>query len=151
MSIIVWDRKSIAADRQGTTYGMRYAAQKLHRVLTVEGTMALACVGNEEAAHLLFAWYKAGCKKDEWPALVQSDKENNAYLIVATRKGCVVYQRQPVAIAVLDEFIAWGSGRDYAMGAMAKGATAREAVEIACRFDVSCGIGVDEIRFDDAR
>lgn len=40
-------------------------------------------------------------------------------------------------------FWAAGSGADYAMGAMAAGKDAKEAVEIACRFDINCGLGVD--------
>jgi ATP-dependent protease HslVU (ClpYQ) peptidase subunit len=44
---------------------------------------------------------------------------------------------------VEDPFMAWGSGRDFALGAMAMGATAREAVAVACRFNVYCGNGID--------
>lgn len=41
--------------------------------------------------------------------------------------------------------MAWGSGRDYAMGAMARGANAKEAAEIAMRFDNGCGMGIDVV------
>lgn len=36
------------------------------------------------------------------------------------------------------EFFATGSGKSLARGAMAAGATAEEAANIACRFDVGC-------------
>ena len=45
-------------------------------------------------------------------------------------------------------FFAIGSGAMIAMGAMAKGATAKEAVLTAALFDFSCGDGVDEVRFE---
>lgn len=37
------------------------------------------------------------------------------------------------------DFLAWGSGRGGALGAMAMGASARQAVEIAARFDCATG------------
>ncbi len=43
-------------------------------------------------------------------------------------------------------FVAIGSGRDIAMGAMAAGATAMEAAEIACEFSVGCGGPVHVLR-----
>jgi hypothetical protein len=46
-----------------------------------------------------------------------------------------------------DDFVAVGSGRDYAMAAMALGHTARVGVEIASRFDPGTGNGVDELQF----
>lgn len=42
-------------------------------------------------------------------------------------------------------FHARGSGREFALGAMAQGATAIEAVQVAARFDTKTGGGVDWI------
>lgn len=54
----------------------------------------------------------------------------------------------PVRIKpVVKAFHAIGSGRGEALGAMAMGADARRAVEIASRLNVGCGLGVDVIRF----
>ncbi len=44
---------------------------------------------------------------------------------------------------MLDPFAAIGSGSGIALGAMAAGKTAAEAVEIAARFDSGTGNGVD--------
>ncbi len=41
--------------------------------------------------------------------------------------------------AVIDEFIADGSGFEIATGAMAMGASARRALEIACQYDICTG------------
>jgi ATP-dependent protease HslVU (ClpYQ) peptidase subunit len=51
-----------------------------------------------------------------------------------------------VLVEVETEFIAIGSGGDLAMGAMGAGATARQAVEIAARFDCFTGGKIDEFR-----
>lgn len=42
-------------------------------------------------------------------------------------------------------FYADGSGGEYAMGAMAMGANARQAVQVACRFDLASGDGIDTL------
>jgi hypothetical protein len=46
-------------------------------------------------------------------------------------------------------FHAWGNGRVIALGAMAAGASAEEAVEIACRFDVYSRGPIDVIKIAD--
>ena len=47
------------------------------------------------------------------------------------------------------EFLAWGSGQDAALGAFHMGATARRAVEIACKVDRNSGPPVNCIKLDD--
>lgn len=42
----------------------------------------------------------------------------------------------------------FGSGRDFALGALAMGASAYEAVKAAITFDITCGIGVDTLTLD---
>ena len=44
------------------------------------------------------------------------------------------------------KFYAWGSGEEYAMGAMAAGKSAIEAVKISCKFDDSSGGKVQHVR-----
>jgi hypothetical protein len=39
--------------------------------------------------------------------------------------------------------MAWGIGCDFALGAMAMGADAVQAVEITNKFSIHCGMGVD--------
>lgn len=47
------------------------------------------------------------------------------------------------ALPIESKFFALGSGSSYAMGAMAQGASAKKAVEIASLFDDSTGSGVE--------
>lgn len=44
-------------------------------------------------------------------------------------------------------FHAVGSGRDFAIAAMHYGKSAREAVELACLYDVSTGLPLTEISY----
>lgn len=44
-----------------------------------------------------------------------------------------------------DERTSWGSGKELALGAMAAGADAKKAAEIACEYDLYCGGGVDVV------
>ncbi len=89
-------------------------------------------------------WLQSGQKRDEWPEF-QRDPESCVDVIVINNQGKVyMYTHEPFAIP-LEGVYAIGSGRDYAMGAMAMGADAIGAVKVASTFDIQCGIGVDTL------
>lgn len=44
-----------------------------------------------------------------------------------------------------DERASWGTGKELALGAMAAGADAKKAVEIACEYNLYCGGGIDVV------
>jgi len=52
----------------------------------------------------------------------------------------------PINVGLVD-FFASGSGQDLARGAMAYGATAKQAVEIACKYDLFSGGKIGTITF----
>jgi hypothetical protein len=141
VSVVAWDGKSIAADKQATSSGLRIRTTKMREL----GSEVLAWTGDQGSGEAVAQWYADGADPAKWPES-QKDKEDWARLIVAGANGVKCYERQPIPVRVEDEFQAWGAGRDYALGAMARGATAREAVEIAMRFDASCGLGIDEFK-----
>lgn len=94
-------------------------------------------------------WYERGCKHEEFPAC-QRDKDLWSRLIAIPYRSqgnrqLVYYEQGPEPIPFYGPFMAWGSGRDVAMGALAMGADARKAVEIACKYNVYCGMGFDVI------
>ncbi len=139
MSIIAYDGKMIAADRQGTAQGMRMTMTKLIRL--PDNNEIAAFTGSQSVGLTLIDWYVKGRDKDKWPKIQETDDFTD--LIITNADGCFFYQKQPEIIKVEDKFMAWGCGRDYAMAAMGMGASAKEAIEVACRFDVYCGHGVD--------
>lgn len=59
--------------------------------------------------------------------------------VVCPARGIYRYEEHGMPWRVEAEYVAAGSGRDFAMGAMAMGATAPEAVVMAKQFDQSTG------------
>lgn len=141
MTIIAWDGKTVAADKQATCSGLRFKTTKLRRIASGE---VLCWTGEQDSGEMVARWYEAGADPAKWPDC-QKDKDSWSRLVVISPTGAKFFERQPIAVGIEDEFMAWGSGRDFALGAMRKGATAVEAVEIAMEFSEGCGLGVDHV------
>lgn len=142
MSIIVWDGQTLAADNQGTHCGLRFYVKKLYRL--DDGTL-LAFVGGASEGLNLIDWYKRGADPKEWPE-TQKSEEDMATLIIVTPQGVAAcYEKCPVPIPIEKVPHAWGSGRDFALGALAMGADARKAVEIASVYAEGCGQGITAV------
>lgn len=141
MTVIAWDGKRIAADRQVTFGDLRVTTTKLRRLASGE---VIASTGDQELGRMLEAWYERGADPSSYPKF---ENEERARLIVVGEDGLSTYGRHPVAVKCEDQFIAFGSGRDVAIGALAMGADARRAVEVASQFNTGCGLGVDEMEF----
>lgn len=146
MSVVCWDGNTLAADKQATDCDMRVETTKIRMIKNgpFKGEV-VAWVGCEIDGSALADWYEQGAEPDKWPKAAQLDKESSSRLVIASAAGCKHYQgtHAPIAIRVTDSFRAWGSGRDYAMGALAAGVSAYTAVEIASRFCITCGGGGD--------
>ena len=138
MSVVVWDGISLAADRQCTNGEFRFNTQKLFR--HQNGTLS-AFTGSIDTGLAMRRWYDEGAQRETWP--VGQRHENWSRLIIATDIAVFYYEQEPEAIPLLQKQMAWGSGRDFALGALAMGATAQQAVEIANQYCISCGFGVD--------
>lgn len=140
MSIVAWDGKTLATDRLGDAGDLKRDVAK-SRVSTVHECI-LAWTGGISEGMRVANWYDIEpSKRGEFPACQNNDRW--CRLIIADASGAATIEQEPVEIDVLEPFMAWGSGRDYALGAMAMGANARQAVVVACRFAFSCGLGID--------
>lgn len=138
MSIVAWDGKILAADKQCGVADTIYTMQKLWRLKSGD---VIAVVGSTSNSMVVKRWYESGAKREEWPECQKND--NWAQLIVASKEGCFYFCNQPEPIKVLDQFYAWGVGREVALGAMEMGADAIKAVEIASKHISGCGRGCD--------
>lgn len=139
MTVIAWDGKTLAADRR-VSYGDLVATRT--KIRRLESGAVIACSGDTDKVLALEKWYEAGANPDEWPQAQRSD--NWARLVVQDVDGKVYeYNQEPYAIRCEDEYFAWGSGASFALGAMAMGADAVEAVTAAIKHCSSCGGGVD--------
>lgn len=143
MTCIAWDGRTLAADKQATAGCMRQAATKIYRV----DDALVALSGDSGIARAILAWYRGVRDPREYPRQVDDDGS----LIVFTREGVDLYCSTGYGFPepIENSFIAFGSGRDYAMAAMHLGSDARQAVEVACEFDAFCGMGIDVLELDE--
>lgn len=137
MSVVAYRDGVMAADSKA--FGGSYqpspgAKTKLYRL--ADGSrlgVVTAVLGMGER---FAAWMNAGGDPAAWG----TDKPDLRALLVRP-DGSVFLADDSVYFSgpIETEFYAIGSGSHYAMGAMALGATAGLAVEVACRFDPHCG------------
>jgi hypothetical protein len=137
LTTVAWDGKTLAADRRMA--GWMDACKVFHlkdgRVLSGAGYM-------DELAEVA-AWLDAGGDDRDKPVVSDDDDTCTDYLLI---DGDTCYWLTTPflrPIEVRDGMAAVGSGSRYALGAMAAGKTAAEAVAIAARFDPNTGGGVD--------
>jgi ATP-dependent protease HslVU (ClpYQ) peptidase subunit len=141
MTVIAWDGTTLAADKRAVANNMRFNVTKIKKI---RGHLVFSA-GDFDSANMLFKWFEDGAKPDSYPTC-QNDKDRWVVLIVITPdKQILRYEKEPVSYVIEEPFAAVGSGRDYAMAAMAMGANAIEAVKIACQFDIYCGDGIDTL------
>ena len=144
MTIIAWDGKTLAADRRAMASGMIFSVTKIFK--SEKGLYGFD--GCYSVGLQMVKWLESGENPGDYP---DGQKDNERYchmLLITPERKILRYEREVLPIPIDLPFIASGCGRDYAMGAMACGATASEAVEIACRFDNGCGNGVDTLTFE---
>lgn len=143
MTVIAWDGQKLAADKRCVSGGgIARTVTKIERY----GDALLAMTGNWDVAAEIREWWKRGACPDTFPSKARDDA---ATLIVIT-KGCIqTYASGPYPMPIEEERCAFGSGRDYAEAAMFCGKSAKEAVEIACRFQSDCGNGIDVLTLGD--
>lgn len=146
MTTIAWDGKTLAADRQGVQGETRILAPKLE----VHDGYAYAWAGNQERGMEMRDHFVRGSAWPEYKTIGQGDNWTRLIIVNLATRECWFCETQPVKQPCIDPFMAWGSGREYAIGAMSMGANAEKAIEIASRFDVHTGMGVDVVAVHDA-
>ena len=140
MTTLAWDGTTFAADRQLTASYMRHGGTKL---FTVDGGIA-GISGRYEVGLKIIAWLQSDRDPNKYPQMNEDRDDESAAIYWVTKAGSAFrFFGYPLPVPITEPFFAGGSGRDYALGAMAHGADAIEAVQIACRFDSMSGVGVD--------
>lgn len=140
MTVIAFDGKTVAADKQATFNGFRHTVTKIER----HGDMIFGCSGELAQGKEMFQWIMAGCDPATFPKS-QRDRDDWATVMVVQGGKVRVYERTPYPFEIEDPVYAIGSGREIAMTAMFLGFDARRAVAVACKLDTGCGMGVDAI------
>lgn len=146
MTVIVWDGKTLAADRRALNNGYAGTVTKIRR--GPAGSL-VAYSGDYDTGVALADWYCNGADSAKYPNNRDKDAYCRAYLLVIEASGAVVrYEREAVPLRFLDPVAAMGSGRDYALAALHLGCDAVKAVEVAMALDTNCGNGIDTLTLE---
>jgi len=139
MTVIAFDGLKIAVDNSADISGWSVLTEKGRRL---SDRTVLVATGFSATCFGMMDWYEAGEDFDKWPKF-QDNKDDWGQLVVF-RAGELpyYYTNYPVKIPVRQMKFAWGSGREFAMGAMMAGASAERAVLITNKLSSSCGRGV---------
>lgn len=145
MTAIAYDGHTLASDSQINNEDSKepYGAKKIWRA----GEMLVGCCGTYSSSMRFVEWVRSGMDEDTAP---KSLGEFGAIVILKNGKP-VFYEDGKHPFTLRGPFAANGSGGPYAMAAMLAGATAPEAVKIACRLDPSSGGAVQKLSFNGRR
>lgn len=134
--ILAGDRRAYSGDKKpiGTK-------TKIHRL--EDGTLWGVSSSNVGADALLKRWIEGGCA----PADCNDLKPESFELIVVRPDGEIFYANGNLDLSgpLTADYVAIGSGDHYALGALATGVSAQEAVRIASDLDIWSGGGIDTL------
>lgn len=139
MSVLVWDGATLACDCSANDGAVRYSIDKMWRVQ--DGKGGYVYMGGVGAVHdisVMKEWAMGGRVPDKFPNVSNSC----TFVIVTISTGLIRYTTKPVGIVHGFNKCAFGSGRDFAYGALHHGANAVDAVRAAIRFSQTCGANV---------
>jgi hypothetical protein len=131
----------IAADSQYTIQtneggSRKFRTKKLFPGKTKDGTDFIIGTAGGGSTSLTFArWYGSGKKP---PKIFAEEGQNDFTCLVLQADGLWEYDAYCIGEKIEEPFHAIGCGAKAALGAMHMGATAEQAVEIACRIDPYC-------------
>lgn len=140
MTTIAWDGSTLAADRR-VNFGGVTDAKTTKIVQRADGALA-ASSGSSSLGAAFKRWFLDG-ENGERPAL-DKGTENASGLIIRPSGVLIVHDVSGWYEAEAG-FYALGSGWEIALGAMAMGATAEQAVRVAAKFDGNTGGDVDTL------
>lgn len=145
MSIAAWDGRTLAVDKMAVNGDHVFMTTKARRL--ADGTV-VAWTGCESAGRGMAKWFENGADPEKYPKEQRDDNLWSRLIVVRPDRTVIYYESLAEPLTVEDDFFAWGSGRDFALGAMAMGADARRAVEIASQLCATCGMGIDVFEFE---
>lgn len=139
MTTIVYRNGVMASDSAVTDSGGMVG--ETDKVFRVRGHLVGGC-GSLGAVLAFVEWFRAGADPDKRP------KMDDAFdTLVVTPEGVVNwYDCELIASEFRAPFHAIGSGHKIALGALHMGASARQAVKIACMVDNASGGKIKTLR-----
>lgn len=144
MTVLAFDGECLAADKQATEGGLRHLTTKIKRIEKgkFKGYL-MGGAGCTSQANMMMSWFESGAEPEYFPQYQDSEDLSAQLLVITPKREILRFDFNPIPIVFNDDMYALGNGRDVALGAMAMGARAPEAVEIASQLCTGCGMGVD--------
>lgn len=137
MTTIAWDGKTLAADTLSTCSGIRSA---YHAKIWREGRLLIGGAGSRTVTLQFRDWVRTGMKG----ACPLTKDIGNVFVVTPDGTGVMWCDDGPFHMD--NEPWALGSGEQFALGAMAAGKTAEEAVAIAALYDTCTGGDVTALK-----
>lgn len=143
MTVVCFDGKTLAGDK----FSMGHSINMITKVFKING-MLVGFSGKSVLIEIVKEWAKRGFNKEDMPE-EQKDPEKFIQIICINQdRQILVYENSHIPWINERGIHGIGSGCDIALGAMAAGKSAVEAVRITCKFSVACGLGIDSVSFD---
>lgn len=149
MTTIAWDGKVLAGDRKCVWGDEAVRTRKVFKLRLQHGEncpeswltrLLIGFSGRSEDKVSVLYWLKHPGTKPQ--------PHDSFWMIAIDCRGRLwSLQEKLIWVRIKANKWAIGTGGDYAMGAMASGKSAVEAVRIAIKLDNSSGFGVDTVRF----
>lgn len=139
MTIIVYDGDELALDGAAIHEGTKVPIVKAWTSPTGE---VITGIGNAAQIAVMRDWYLDGAKRDDFPLTGQREGNPWCELIVASRDGLRRYENLHLPVQHGKNKCAFGVGKDFAYGALAMGATASQAAEVALKYAPDTGHGI---------
>jgi 20S proteasome alpha/beta subunit len=142
VTTIAWDGKTLAVDSRSTSNGVVISDKETKLYINVGVYQAVAITGSMTEMPAFVDWLRHGEQGDR-------PKSEGCALCIAANGKAYTFHTEKIGGPV-EEFppSANGSGWEIALGAMDAGATAVEAVKIACKRDVYSGVKVRSFTVD---
>jgi hypothetical protein len=144
MTVIAYHKESrqLAADRLFSICDTPVGVTKIFQDKFSD--ILFGAAGSMDNANMFYDWIKAGRPDDRKPQFISDQHGLVSFTGMVIEKGEIYRYEKGLFKQHLDvPFWAIGSGGDYAFGAMAMGADSKKAVEVAIKFDICSGLGID--------
>lgn len=139
MTVIAWDGRYLVTDAQADSSGHKFRVRKMELAPTFKG--AFATSGQIGHFPILMNWYVNF--HGDYEKRPDHQKGDDWSRLVIVENGKLKWYENAGVNYFVGDFMAFGSGRDFAIGAMEVGATAVQAVRATIKHCVGAGLGID--------
>lgn len=154
MTTVAWDGTTLAADKQTTSSYIRGKGTKVYRIKMIDEThpyheAIVACWGVYDHLPELLNWFEVeSADPAKYPTFQKDENESICILMITKLREILTFTSSAYPSRREDQFVAYGSGREFALAAMHLGHCARVAIEVASYFDIYTGNGIDTLTLD---